>query len=88
MEHLANRTGLALTPAADALAPKLGEYYAEPGGRAGSLKVLLGTLEDVRRVYAALDGRTLEAGEDRLIVKVNNDAIDGRAVPGGRLRRQ
>ena len=88
MDHLASRTGLALTPAADALAPKLGEYYAEPGGRAGSLKVLLGTLEDARRVYAALDGRTMEAGEDRLIVKVNNDAIDGRAVPGGRLRRQ
>ena len=87
MAHLAQSTGLAIAPATDAAAPRIGDLFADPDGRAGSAKVLLPDLESVRRVYAALDGQTVMAGSDRLAIRVQNDAADGKAVPGGQLRR-
>jgi len=87
MAHLAQSTGLAIAPATDAAAPRIGEFFADPDGRAGSVKVLLPDLESVRRVYAALDGQTVMAGSDRLAIRVQNDAVGGKAVPGGQLRR-
>ena len=88
MGHLAQVTGLPLVPATDAAAPKTGEFFADPDGRVGCVKVLLPDLDGVRRVYAALDGQSVMVGADRLLVRVSNDAIDGRSVPGGALRRQ
>ena len=62
-------------------------FLADPDGRAGRVRILLPDLESVRRVYAALDGQTVMGGTDRLAIRVQNDAVDGKAVPGGQLRR-
>ena len=86
MEQTAQNTGLAISRAADAQAPALGEYFVD-ADRPGHVRILLPDLDSVRRVYAALNGRTVSVGIDRVAIRVMNDAIDGQAVPGGHLRR-
>ena len=63
-----------------------GGYFVD-ADRPGHVRILLPDLDSVRRVYAALNGRTVAVGIDRVAIRVMNDAIDGQAVPGGHLRR-
>jgi len=86
MEQTAQNTGLAISRAADAQAPALGEYFVD-ADRPGHVRILLPDFDSVRRVYAALNGRTLAVGVDRVAIRVMNDAVDGQAVLGGHLRR-
>ena len=48
--------------------------------------VLLASAEDVRRLYTALHGQTVQVGADRVGVVVDNDLVTGQGVPGNGLR--
>jgi len=48
--------------------------------------VLLSAADEVRRLYNALPGQTLQVGSDRVGIVVGNDLIDGQQVPGNELR--
>ena len=85
MGHVANATKLRID-AADVSQPKVGEFSPDPDGRPGCLRVLLGSLDDVRSVYEAVQGLTVQVGTDRLRIRVSNDVIDARATPGGAQR--
>ena len=92
MEHLVTATGLALRPATNLEAPSVGEYYKASAvgssARPGCVKVVLAGIESARKIYSALHGQSVKVGADILGVVVTNDAVDGRAVPGGQLRSQ
>ena len=87
MGHVANATKLRIDAATDVSQPKVGEFFPDPDGRPGCLRVLLGSLDDVRSVYEAVQGLTVQVGTDRLRIRVSNDVIDARATPGGAQRR-
>ena len=81
MEMTAQNTGLVISRAADAQAPARGEYFVDDD-RPGHVRILLPDLDSVRRVYAALNGRTVAVGIDRVAIRVMNDAADAQAARG------
>jgi len=90
MQHAITATGIQLQETDYNRAPKTGEFIhlatqnsSAPPGR---LRVLLSTAEEVRRLYNALHGKTVQVGADRVGVVVENDLIDGKGVPGNGLR--
>eukprot|EP00959_Pyramimonas_sp_CCMP1952_P116501 2434909-Pyramimonas_sp.AAC.1 len=92
MNHLVNVTGLNLTETVYARDPRAGEYVhlatqdaAAPPGR---VRLLLSSAADVRRVYAALDGQTLQVGQDLIGIAVVNDAVEETRRPGNGRRGQ
>ena len=90
MQHVAHSTGLAIQETDYTRAPKVGEYVhlasQDPTAPPAKLRVLLGSADDVRRLYNALHGQTLQVGNDRVGIVVGNDLIDGQRVPGNELR--
>ena len=46
------------------------------------------TMEDVRRARAALRGRTVQVGLDRVGIYVSNDILSAASVMGDNRRRQ
>jgi hypothetical protein len=90
MQHVTNATGITIAETDYARAPRTGEYIhlasQDATAQPGKLRLLLASAEEVRRVYNALDGQTLRVGNDRVGIKVSNDLIDGRRVPGNGLR--
>ena len=90
MQHAIGVTGLHLQETDYTRAPKMGEYIhlatqsdSAPPGR---VRVLLTSVEDVRRLYNALHGQTVQVGADRVGVVVDSDLVTGQAVPGNGLR--
>jgi hypothetical protein len=90
MQHAIGATGLQLQETDYQRAPKMGEYIhlatqsdSAPPGR---VRVLLASAEDVRRLYNALHGQTVQVGADRVGVVVDNDLVTGQGVPGNGLR--
>jgi hypothetical protein len=90
MQHVINATGLNLKETDYQRAPVAGEYIhlatQNPTAEPGKLRVMLASAEEVRRVYNALDGQTLQVGNDRVGIKVSNDLVDGQRVPGNEQR--
>ena len=92
MRHVAGAAQLELREAGQAQAPRPGEFVhasaLDPSMPPGRLQLFLRSAEEVRRVYAALDGRLIQVGTDRIQVKVLNDAMEARGIPGGPGRRR
>lgn len=86
MDHLAGAVGLRLTETDYARDPRAGEYVhlasQDPLAQPGRVRLLLGSQEDVRRVYAGLHGQTLQVGADLVGIAVANDAVDAVQRPG------
>ena len=92
MQHVAKHSVLQLVAATSPEAPRAGEYLhlssiddAAPPGR---VKVMCATMEDVRRAHAALHGRTVQVGLDRVGIYVSNDILSAASVMGDNRRRQ
>ena len=90
MDHLIQTAGLQLQETDYAREARLGEYIhlatqdaMHPPGR---VRLLLGSRDDVRKVYAALDGQTLQVGQDLVGIAVSNDVEEARGLPGNGRR--
>ena len=95
MRHVVSSTGLSLAAAVDAERPRAGEYIhlasRDPLAPPGRMRVFLNSLEEVRRLYAALHGQSVLVNGDFVAVTVANDAValerasgnDPRASPQG-----
>ena len=92
MAHAVAANGLQLQQAQDAQAPSFGEYLhlasVDPTARPGTMKVLLRDPEEVRKLYNALDGQTVQVGMDLVGVRVANDLMEVLPVPGNENRRR
>jgi len=90
MQHVTSNTGLSIQETDYSRAPRVGEYVhlasLDSTAQPGKLRVLLSSAEDVRRLYNALHGQTVQVGHDRVGIVVGSDLIDGRQVPGNELR--
>ena len=49
---------------------------------AGRLRLLLANRDEVRKVFAALHGQTIQVGQDYVGIEVANDAEDAQRRPG------
>ena len=90
MNHAIRATGIALKETDYSRAPKPGEYIhlssqdsQLPPGR---IRVLLESSDEIRRLYNALNGQTIQVGDSRVGIEVANDLIAGQSVPGGSMR--
>ncbi|CAK0806073.1 unnamed protein product, partial [Prorocentrum cordatum] len=86
MDHLIQSAGLQLQETDYDREARLGEYIhlatqdaMHPPGR---VRLLLGPRDDVRKVHAALDGQTLQVGQDLVGIAVSSDVEDARGLPG------
>ena len=90
MQHVTQATGLAIKETDYSRVPKCGEYIhlasQDPTAQPGKLRVLLSTADEVRRLYNALHGQTVQVGGERIGIVVSNDLINGQQVPGNELR--
>ena len=90
MQHVTLTTGLSIKETDYSRVPRVGEYVhlasQDPTAQPGKLRVLLSSADEVRRLYNALHGQTLQVGSDRVGIVVGNDLIDGQQVPGNELR--
>ena len=86
MKHVCDSTGLVFKKAEDNSKPKAGEYYHVPTAdarvHAGLLKVLGRTQEDIRKLYAALHGQAIQAGQDYIVIEVKNDLVELQVQQG------
>ena len=68
MSHVVASTGLDLRPAASPHEPTVGEFVhmasVDAAAQPGRLKLLWRDAAEVRKVYAALHGQTVQAGQD------------------------
>jgi len=92
MSHVVASTGLGLRPAASPHEPTVGEFVhmasVDAAAQPGRLKLLLRDAAEVRKVYAALHGQTVQAGQDYVGIAINNYVVDAKSVPGNGLRRR
>ena len=92
MSHVVASTGLDLRPAASPHEPTVGEFVhmasVDAAAQPGRLKLLLRDAAEARKVYAALHGETVQAGQDYVGIVADNDVIDAASVPGNGLRRR
>lgn len=90
MQHAISVTGLQLQETDYGRAPRIGEYIhlaiQNSSAPPGKLRVLLSSGEEIRRLYNALHGQTVQVGADKVGVVVGNDLLDGQCVPGNGLR--
>ena len=92
MTHVCQATGLQLQETDYSRTPAAGEYIhlasQDADAPAGRLRVLLNSAEEVRRLYNALHGQTVQVGQDRVGITVTNDVLDSRGVPGNERRNR
>ena len=91
MQHVCSQTGLSIVETDYSREPRTGEYVhmarkdiSAPPGR---LQLRLASLEEVRKVKAALHGQTVQVGTDLIGFKIANDRLDAEGIPGGALRQ-
>jgi hypothetical protein len=86
MNHLVNATGLTLKETSYQGNPRLGEYIhlatTDPSALPGKVRILLSSKQEVEKVYATLQGQTIQVGRDKVGISVCNDIIDGAAISG------
>jgi hypothetical protein len=86
MNHLVNATGLVLKETSYQGNPQLGEYIhlatTDPSAPPGKVRILLSSKQEVEKVYATLQGQTIQVGRDQVGISVCNDIIDGAAISG------
>ena len=70
MQHVISATGLQLQETDYGRAPRTGEYIhlatQHSSAPPGKLRVLLSSAEEVRRLYNALHGQTVQVGLDKV----------------------
>eukprot|EP00959_Pyramimonas_sp_CCMP1952_P020950 441830-Pyramimonas_sp.AAC.1 len=80
MQHVIQATGLQLTECNYTSPPEPGQFQhlatADPSAPPGRVRAFLASLEDVRRVYAALQGQTVKIGIDTVAIEVTSDIVD------------
>ena len=91
MAHVCSSTGLNINETAGEANPKIGEFFhlasrdsAAPPGR---MRVMLRNEDEVRKLYAALHGQTVQVGHDLVAIEVSNDLINIKELKGNLLRR-
>ena len=92
MQHLVTNTGLQLSETQYDRAPRVGEYIhlatQDTTALPGKMRILLSDAEAGRKVFGALNGQTIQVGQDFVSIEVTHDAVDGQVVPGGGQRRR
>ena len=90
MAHLCQAAGLQLQETDYAREPKLGEYIhlasQDPLNPPGRVRLLLGSREEVRKVYATLQDQTVQVGSDYIGIDVCNDLEEELKLPGNGRR--
>ena len=90
MQHACSNTGVLLRETGLGDLPKPGEFYhlasRDASAQPGYLRVLLRDQDEVRRVYAALHGQTVQVGSDQIIIEVGNDAFNVSQLSGNGYR--
>ena len=86
MTHVILATGLSINEMDDQRSAMAGEYIhlatQEPTAQPGRLRVLLSSMDDVRKLHNALHGQTVKVGPDRIGVMFCDDLMESRGVPG------
>ena len=79
VSHLCSSTGLRLSPAANPMEPKIGEWLRladrEAAAPPGKIRIYLPNADSVHRVYAALHNQLIRVGLDTIAIGVFNDAL-------------
>ncbi len=90
MTHVVNLTGIQLVETDYGRDPKAGEFIhlatQDSTAKPGMLRVILKSSDEVRKLFNALDGQTVQVGQDKLGVRVLNDLVQGCQVPGNEKR--
>ena len=90
MNHLAEATGLNLKETEYSRDPRPGEFVhlatKDASAPPGKMRLILSSAKDVRKVYSALHGQTVQVGQDLVGIEVGNDLVDGQGIPGNGLR--
>ena len=93
LDHTCNATGLDIKEAIDPNQPKTGEYVhlasRDAGAPAGRLRVLLKSVDEVRKVFVALHGQAIMVNNDSIGIEVVNDVMTLEIASGNdpRTRR-
>ena len=93
LDHACNATGLDIKEAVDPNQPNAGEYVhvasRDAGAPAGRLRVLLKSVDEVRKVFVALHGQAIKVNEDSIGIEVVNDVMTLEIASGNdpRTRR-
>ena len=82
IDHACTATGLSLTAASGNGSPGVGKWVylasRDPTAKPGHARLFLSSQEEVRKVYAALNGQVVQVGPDHITISVSNDIQDGR----------
>ena len=88
--HLSSATGIALVEADPARGLREVSYVhlasQDPSAPPGRLRMLLRDADEVRRVYAALHGQTIQVGQDTIAIEITNDLYEAARLPGNAQR--
>ena len=86
MQHLVQSVGLQVVETDYGRDPKIGEFIRlaskDTTAPAGRVRLLLASRDEVRKVFAALHGQTIQVGQDYVGIEVANDAEDAQRRPG------
>ncbi|CAK0901088.1 unnamed protein product, partial [Prorocentrum cordatum] len=88
MQHAAQHAGLNITRAADPDHPRAGEYMhvpiRTPASPSGSVRALVKSQEEIRKIYAVLHGQPILVGHEHAVMEVRNDLVEVQ-IQRGRL---
>ena len=87
VQHAAQHTGLIIARAADPDHPRAGEYVhvpiRTPASPSGSVRVMVKSQEEIRKIYAALHGQSILVGHEQVVMEVRNDLVEVQIQRGG-----
>ena len=92
MRRVVGATGLRLVECDYTAPPKMGQLQhlatSDPSAPPGRVRAYLSSPDEVRKMFAALQGQTVKVGLDIIGIEVSNDIIDADNAPGGGRRKQ
>ena len=92
MRHILDATGLQLVECDYSAPPRRGQFQhlatLDPSAPPGRVRAYLSSLDEVRKLFAALQGQAVKVGLDIAGIEITNNILDAEKAPGGGRRKQ